>query len=171
MKPKFCALVQMQRIPRLLNQMMTAVEGLLLPPLPLLNLAVIPPDQTLLAMDTQTNTQTKMPRIYPTCPMTAQSMNVKAAVPCPATLQSLTASLRGGVLINSSKSTLPDGVNQCLVLETSCTAPVRVGRMFGKAGSGEQKISPASPQNRMHSALPPTSLRGAVTLFWRLLQM
>ena len=171
MKPKFCALVQMQRIPRLLNQMMTAVEGLLLPPPPL-NLAVIPPDQTLLAMDTQTNTQTKMPtKIYPTCPMTAPSMNVKATVPCPATLQSLTASLRGGVLINSSKSTLPDGVNQCLVLETSCTAPVRVGRMFGKSGSGKLQTSPASPQNLMHSALPPTSLRGAVTQFWRPLQM
>ena len=62
MKPKFCARVQMQRIPRLLNQMMTAVEGLLLPLLPPLNLAVIPSDQTLLAMDTQTNTQTKMGR-------------------------------------------------------------------------------------------------------------
>ena len=167
--------MQTQRIPRLLNQnhqMMTAVEGLLLHPRPPLNLAVILPDQTLLAMDTQTNTQMQMPtKIYPTCPMTAPSMNVKASVPCPATLQSLTASLRGVVLINSSKSTLPDGVNRCLVLETSCTAPVRVGRMFGKAGSGEQKISPASPQNLMHSALPPTSLRGAVTLFWRLLQM
>jgi hypothetical protein len=164
--------VQTQRIPRLLNQMMTAVEGLLLPLPPPLNLAVLPPDQTLLAMDTQTNTQTKMPtKIYPTCPMTAPSMNVKASVPCPATLQSLTASLRGGVLISSSKSTLPDGVNQCLVLETSCTAPVRAGRMFGNSGRGKQKTSPASPQNLMHSALPPTSLRGAVTLFWRPLQM
>jgi hypothetical protein len=55
----FFFLVQTQRIPRLLNQMMTAVEGLLLPSPPPLNLAVIPPDQTLLAMDTQTNTQTQ----------------------------------------------------------------------------------------------------------------
>ncbi len=70
-----------------------------------------------------------------------------------------------------SKSTLPDGVNQCLVLETSCTAPVRAGRMFGNSGRGKQKTSPASLQNLMHSALPPTSLRGAVTLFWRPLQM
>jgi hypothetical protein len=67
--------------------------------------------------------------------------DVKAdSIPCPATFQNLTASRRGGVLISSSKFTLPDGLLQCLVMETFCTVPALAELMFGKPGSGRLPV-------------------------------
>jgi hypothetical protein len=58
------------------------------------------------------------------------------SIKCPATFQNLTASLRGGVRMISSKFTLPDGLPQCLVLEIFCTVPELAGQILGKPESG-----------------------------------
>jgi hypothetical protein len=107
------------------------------------------------------------------CQMTAQTAATSQkdnSIPWPATFQSLTASLRGGVLISFSRFTLTVGLPQCLVRETTCTVPVQVGQILGKSGSAGLLKYPVVQLKHRHSVVRRTSLRGAATTTLKLLK-
>ena len=110
--------------------------------------SIIPPEETHLI--TVMNNETKKLRTdmttsqmtYLTCRMTTHwqtgLIQKVDSIACPATFQNLKASRRGCVLISSSKFTLPDGLPQCLVLETFCTVPALAG-LTARASSSESE--------------------------------
>ena len=98
-----------------------------------------------------------------TCMMTTETAATSPkgdSIPWPATLQSLTASRRGGVLISSSTFTLTAGLPQWLVRETTRTAPVLVGQILGISGSELEGLLlyPVVQLKRMHSVVRQISL-------------